>query len=129
MNVRFITRWIHAYFIDYPFALALIVLPFLLGLGADNLWALRISIVTGVAAFLLPVVTNHETGLIHIIPCRLHVMVDRLVGLVFLLVPFALGFKGIDAWYYWANAAVVLLSTFVLNAPEREPFRTRAARA
>jgi hypothetical protein len=129
MKIRFITRWIHAYFIDYPVAFALIVLPFVLGLGADNHWALRISVASGIAAIVLPVLTDHETGLIRIIPYWLHVMVDRLLGLVFVIVPFAFGFKGIDAWYYWVNAAAVLLATLVFNAPAPAPSQARAARA
>lgn len=129
MKIQFITRWIHAYFIDYPVAVALLVLPFLLGLGADNPWALRVSVVTGIAAFLLPVLTDHETGLIRIIPYWLHIWVDRLVGLVFLIVPFAFGFKGIDAWYYWVSAAAVLLATLVFNAPAQASIPARPARA
>jgi hypothetical protein len=129
MKIRFFTRWIHAYFIDYPVALALIVLPFLLGLGADNPWALRISVASGIAAIVLPVLTDHETGLIRIIPYWLHVMVDRALGLVFLIVPFAFGFKGVDAWYYWVNAAAVLLATLVFNAPEPARSQASAARA
>jgi hypothetical protein len=35
MDIRFVTRKIHAY-LDYPVAFALIGLPFLLGLGASN---------------------------------------------------------------------------------------------
>jgi len=129
MKIRFITRWIHAYFIDYPVAFALIVLPFLLGLGADNPWALRISVASGIAAIVLPVLTDHETGLIRIIPYWLHVMVDRMLGAVFLIVPFAFGFKGIDAWYYWVNAIAVLLATLVFNAPAPAPSQASAARA
>jgi hypothetical protein len=98
-------------------------------LGADNPWALRISVASGVAALVLPVFTDHETGLIRIIPYWLHVMVDRMLGLVFLIVPFAFGFKGIDAWYYWVNAVAVLLATLVFNAPAPAPSQTSTARA
>jgi len=129
MKIRFITRWIHAYFIDYPVAIALLVLPSLLGLGAGNPWAMRISLLTGLAAFLLAALTDHETGLVHVIPYGFHVMVDRLVGVMFLIVPFAFGFKGFDAWYYWVNAAAVLLTTLVLNAREPQPSRAHAAQA
>lgn len=129
MKIRFITRWIHAYFIDYPVALALIVLPFLLGLGADNPWARRISVASGIAAIVLPVFTDHETGLIRIIPYWLHVIVDRMLGIAFLIVPFAFGFEGIDAWYYWVNAIAVLLATLVFNAPAPAPSQTSVARA
>ena len=57
--MRFVTKTIHAW-LDYPVALALIALPFLLGLGTSNPLALTISPVVGVAAFLLTVFTDHH---------------------------------------------------------------------
>lgn len=115
--MRFVTRKVHA-FIDYPVALSLIAMPFLLGLGATNKLALWLSVVTGCAAFALTVLTNHETGIIKVLPYSFHVLVDRIVGLTFVAAPFVLGFTGIDAIYYWVNAAAVLLVTFVLNASD-----------
>jgi hypothetical protein len=117
MHIRFVTKYIHA-LLDYPVALSLLVLPFILGVGAHNVWAEWISPVTGVAAFVLTILTDHQTGLIRVIPYWVHVAVDRLVGVVFLVAPFAFGMTGLDAYYYWANAVAVLLVTTVLNAPE-----------
>lgn len=114
MNARFITPEIHAY-IDYPVAAALIGLPFALGLGASNPLALWLSVVTGVAALVLTLLTDHQFGVVRVIPYWLHLAVDRLVGITFLAAPFALGFQGVDALYYWANAAAVLSVTFLLN--------------
>jgi len=119
MNIRFVTKTLHAY-IDYPVAISLIATPFLLGLGHTNPAALWLSVATGVAAFLLTLLTDHATGLIRVLPYSLHLAVDRLVGVVFVIAPLALGFAGLDAWYYWANGVTVLLVTFLLNAPERE---------
>ena len=115
--MRFVTRKIHA-LIDYPVAFSLMGMPFLLGLGATNKLALWLSVATGAAALVLTILTRHETGLIKVLPYSFHVLVDRLVGLTFAVAPFVLGFTGIDAIYYWVNAAAVLLVTFVLNAPE-----------
>ena len=120
--MRFVTQKIHA-FIDYPVALSLLGMPFLLGLGSSNPLALWLSVVTGAAAFVLTVLTNHETGLIKVLPYWFHVLVDRIVGITFAAAPFLLGFKGLDAIYYWANAVAVLLVTFVLNAPQDETKR------
>ena len=39
------------------------------------------------------------------------------IGIVFLAAPFVLGFAGLDAWYYWANAAAVL-TVVSLHKPE-----------
>ena len=128
MHIRFVTKTIHAY-LDYPVALSLFALPFILGVGADNPWARWLSPATGVAAFILTLLTNHATGVIRVIPYWLHVTVDRLVGVVFIIATFALGFHGLDMWYYLANAAAVLLVTTVLNAPEPATDAVGLARA
>jgi hypothetical protein len=128
MNIRFVTKTVHA-FLDYPVALSLIAAPFVLGLGKANPAALWLSVVTGGAAFVLTLFTDHNTGVFRVLPYWLHVAVDRTVGLVFAAAPFVLGFAGLDAWYYWANAAALLVVTFVLNVPEAEGDRFAAARA
>jgi hypothetical protein len=115
--MRFVTRTIHAY-LDYPVAVSLMLLPFVLGLGAGNPLAKWVAVATGAAAFILTLLTDHELGVIKVVPYWLHVAVDRLVGAVFIAAPFALGFTGLDAAYYWANGATVLLVTLLLNAPE-----------
>jgi hypothetical protein len=118
MSFRFITKSIHAYLIDYPIALVLMVAPFVLKLGQSGPVALWLSVVTGVAALLLAAFTDHQTGLVRIIPYWLHLWVDRAVGLVFIAAPFAFNFSGLDAWYYWFLGVAVLLTTSVFNAPE-----------
>ncbi|MET4204992.1 hypothetical protein [Bradyrhizobium sp. LA6.12] len=118
MPFRFITKSIHAYIIDYPVAILLMATPFLLNLGQSDPVAMWLSVVTGVAALLLAALTDHPTGLVRVIPYWLHLWVDRAVGAVFIIAPFAFDFTGLDAWYYWVLAAAVLLTTSVLNAPE-----------
>jgi hypothetical protein len=123
--MRFVTRTIHAY-LDYPVAISLIVLPFVLGLGAGNPLAKWLAVATGATAFVLTLLTNHELGVVKVVPYWLHVAVDRLVGVVFIAAPFVLGFTGLDAAYYWANGATVLIVTLLLNAPEPVPAMARA---
>ena len=117
MDPRFITRTIHA-FLDYPVAIALIALPFLLDLGSSNPLALWLSVSTGVAAFILILLTDHQLGVLRILPCSFHLAVDFGVGVVFFLAPIVLGFAGIGAWYYWVNGAAVL---FVVAMHKPEP--------
>lgn len=105
--MKFITKRIHAY-LDYPVAIALMVLPFVLSLGESNPLALQLSVATGVAALILTILTDHQTGLIRILSYKFHLTVDFAVAVVFIVAPFLLGFKGIDAYYYWANGAAVL---------------------
>jgi len=105
---RFITKEIHAY-LDYPVALGLIIMPFLLGLGDSHQLASGLSVATGVAALVLTILTDHHLGVVRILPYKLHLTVDFLVGLVFIAAPFVLGFTGLDAAYYWVIGATVLV--------------------
>lgn len=116
MSARFVTKTIHAY-LDYPVALALIGLPFLLGLGAVNPLAFTLSVVTGVAALILTLLTDHQTGVIRILPYSFHLVVDFIVGVAFVVAPFLLGFSGLEFWYYILNGAAVLL-VVNLHKPE-----------
>ena len=105
--MKFVTQQIHAY-LDYPVAIALISLPFILGLGSLNPLALQLSVATGIAALILTILTDHETGLIKVVSYKMHLLVDLLVGLTFVAAPFLFSFEGMDAIYYWINGAAVL---------------------
>ena len=119
MTPRFVTKTMHAY-LDYPVAAALIGLPFVLGLGSTHPLALWLSVGTGVAALLLTILTDHKTGIIRVLPYSLHLTVDAVVGVMFVIAPFALGFTGLDAAFYWINAAAVL-SVVSLHQPDDVP--------
>ncbi|WP_411030002.1 hypothetical protein [Spongiimicrobium sp. 3-5] len=114
--MRFITKRIHA-FLDYPVAIALIVLPFLLGLGSSNPLAMELSVVTGIAAFILTLLTDHHLGAFRVISYQIHLIVDFLVAIVFLMAPFIFSFEGIDAYYYWVNG-IAVLSVVSMHKPE-----------
>jgi len=106
--MRFITKKIHSY-LDYPVAISLMVLPFLLGLGETNPVAFYLSIIVGIAALGLTVLTDHQTGLLPVISYRLHLLVDGAVAVLFLVAPFIFSFEGLDAYFYWINGAAVIL--------------------
>ena len=114
--MKFVTKRIHA-FLDYPVAIALMVLPFLLGLGDSNPLALQLSVATGIAALILTILTDHHLGIFKVLSYKLHLIVDFLVAVVFIIAPFALSFEGIDAYYYWINGAAVL-TVVNLHKPE-----------
>nr|WP_321250031.1 hypothetical protein [uncultured Ruegeria sp.] len=117
MSLRFVTRTVHAY-LDYPVALALMILPFVLGLGQSNPIALWLSVTTGVAAFVLTALTDHHLGIWRVLPYKLHLTVDLIVGITFLLAPSLFGFTGLDAVFYWLNGAAVVV-VISLSAPEQ----------
>ena len=106
--MKFVTKRIHA-FLDYPVALALIALPFLLGLGSSNPLALQLSVTVGVAALILTLLTDHHLGVFRVIPYKYHLLVDFMVAVVFVLAPFVFSFEGFDGYYYWINGIAVLI--------------------
>lgn len=119
MLPRFITKTIHAY-LDYPVALGLMTMPFLFGLGATNPLAFWLSVATGIAAFVLTVLTDHHLGVVRVLPYSLHLAVDGLVGIAFVAAPIILGFAGIDFWYYMILGLTVL-AVVGLHQPEDRP--------
>ena len=114
--MKFVTKRMHAY-LDYPVAVALMALPFLLRLGSTHSLALQLSVATGIAAFVLTLLTDHHLGVYRIIPYKGHLIVDGLVGLVFVVAPFIFSFKGLYAYYYWIIGATVL-TVVGLHKPE-----------
>ena len=117
MDPRFVTKTMHAY-LDYPVAISLLAMPFLLDLGNSHPMARWLAVGTGLAALILTLLTDHKLGVFRVLPYGVHLAVDLLVGIVFLAAPIAFGFAGLDAWYYWANGAAVLL---VVGLPKPEP--------
>ena len=105
---KFITKEIHAY-LDYPVAISLLGLPFILGLGQSSPFAFWLSVATGAAALLLTLLTDHHLGLIRVLPYNVHLTVDGIVGVVFVLAPIILGFTGLDFAYYLTLGIVVLI--------------------
>jgi hypothetical protein len=101
-------KTLHAY-LDYPVAIGLMMMPIVLGLGAVNPLAFWLSVATGAAALLLTLFTDHQFGLVRIIPYKLHLAVDFMVGVAFVAAPFVLGFTGLEATYYWVLGATVLV--------------------
>jgi hypothetical protein len=116
MTIRFIDENLHAW-LDYPVAASLMGTPFLLGLS--NPIAIWLSFGTGVAALVLTLLTKHRFGVLRVLPYSLHLNVDRLVGLTFAVAPLVFGFTGLDAAYYYVNAAAVIAVTFLLNTNAR----------
>ncbi|SIO64425.1 hypothetical protein SAMN05443247_10384 [Bradyrhizobium erythrophlei] len=87
MLFRFITKSIHTCLIGYPVAIVLMVAPFLLKLGKSSPVAPWLSVVTRVMALLLPVLTDHATGLVRVIRYWLHLWVDCALGAVSITAP------------------------------------------
>lgn len=111
----FLSQKFHA-FIDYPVALGLLIMPALLGLTG---MAATFSMVTGVAALILTVLTDHETGLFGVLHYKDHLAVDAMVGLLLLAAPFLFGFGGSAQVYFLAIGAIVVAVVSLNKKPAR----------
>ncbi|MTI87600.1 MAG: hypothetical protein FH748_06480 [Balneolaceae bacterium] len=120
MNVRIISPTVHG-IIDYSAAIALIFLPFILGLGSSSPLALWLSVITGAAVVLVSISTIYRYGFLNVIPFDAHLMIDLMAATTFTLAPFAFNFSGIDLYYYIANGIVVFLVVALSNNCERHP--------
>lgn len=106
MRIRFLSPKFHG-LADYGAALGLILFPFLLGLGQSSPIAVWLSVATGIVVVTASLLTDYYFGALRIIPFKLHLLADLSVALLFTAAPFVLNFTGLDAYFYWANAAIV----------------------
>jgi hypothetical protein len=118
MSPRFVTKRIHSY-LDYPVAVSLMAMPFLLSLGSSNPIAKWSSVGTGIAAFILTLLTDHQLSVVRMLPYSFHLAVDLAVGVVSLVAPIAFGFICLDAVFYWANG-IAVMTVVGLHKPATE---------
>lgn len=109
MKLRFISPTNHG-LVDYAAAVALITAPFLLKLGSSSPAAIWLSVITGFAVILVSGITAYRYSFLKFIPFGGHLAIDLTVATAFIAIPFVFDFKGLDAAYYWINAAVVYLA-------------------
>ena len=117
--MRFINSSLHG-IMDYAAALALIVLPFLLGLEEQSALAHWISVIAGVGLIGYSLITQYAFSLAKVIPFKLHLILDIVAAIFFLIAPFVLGFDGVAAIYYWVMGAGVVMVVVFSNALDAE---------
>ena len=98
------------------------VLPFALGLGDSSGMALWLSVVTGAAVWLVSILTDYKLSIVKAIPFDAHLAIDLGAASLFMCAPFLFKFEGLDAYYYWINAAVVYL-VVALTASKSSTFQ------
>ncbi len=101
--------------LDYIAAGALIVAPFVLGLGEAGPVALYLSVVGGAGLIVYSLLTDYPNSVAKLIPFKTHLVLDSLAALVFLVVPFVLGFQGVVRIYYIVMGVGVLIVVALTN--------------
>lgn len=120
MSIRVLSPTLHG-IVDYLAAAGLITMPFILGLGEAAPLAKWLSVATGFAVIVVSLLTNYRYGAVRVLPFWGHLAIDTAVAMAFAVAPFALGFAGLDAWYYWINSAAVFLVVGLSHTDERAP--------
>lgn len=101
---------------DCPFALGLVVVSFILALGATNPAALYLSFTTGAVGFALKLLTHDQLGLLRELSDKLHPSLDPAIGLAAFSAPVVFGLTGAHAVAYWVLGAAIL-SLVALHKP------------
>ena len=80
--------------VEYGIGILTILSPFLFSFDDDA--AKIVAVLIGAGILVLAVVTDAPTGLARTLPVASHVVLDYVLGLVFLVTPFVFGFAGDD---------------------------------
>ncbi|MGI9328268.1 MAG: hypothetical protein ACR2PZ_23825, partial [Pseudomonadales bacterium] len=110
-SIRFLTPAIHGLG-DYAAAVALIVLPFLLGFSGVALW---LSVAGGVGLTLYSLITDYRFGVASVISFRVHEVLDLSAAAAFIAAPFVFGWTGLVMGYYLVMAAGVIVVVALTN--------------
>lgn len=117
MKLQFVTPNQHGIG-DHVAACTLIVMPFVLDLGASSPLAKWISVGMGVFLISYSLLTKYRLGVLKMLPFPGHLAIDKLDAVIFAVSPFLFHFTGIDFLYYLIVAISVVLIV-VVTMPEQ----------
>lgn len=125
MKIRFLTPALHG-ILDYAAAAGLIVLPFVLNLGATSPLALWLSVAGGVGLIVYSLATDYAFGVLRVLSFRAHLALDLAAAAAFVAAPFVFGWTGLTMAYYLVMAAGVVVVVF-LTGSETAPLESQTA--
>lgn len=108
MKLRFISPDAHG-IIDYVASIALIIGPFILKLGDSSPVAKWLPIGAGIAGIMLGIFTKYRYSIFKVIPLDLHLAINLAAATAFGAIPFIFALTGLDAAFFFVNAATVYL--------------------
>ena len=110
-KLRFLTPTIHGLG-DYAAAIALIVIPFLLGFDGLALW---LSVAGGAGLIVYSLLTDYTFGVAPVISFRVHEVLDLTAAAAFIAAPFLFGWSGLVMGYYLVMAGGVIVVVALTN--------------
>lgn len=107
--------------LDYIIGVALIVAPWLFGFafGGPETW---VPVLVGAIIIAQSLFTDYELGVAHVIPMRVHLMADVVLGLFLALSPWLLGYDSI-VWAPHLIVGLVIIGSGLLT--KRQPTGVR----
>ncbi|MEP6905139.1 MAG: hypothetical protein ABI875_03600 [Gemmatimonadales bacterium] len=118
-------RPIHAQFhriLDFVTVVAFALAPSVLGLSG---FAATLAYLLAVVHLLLTVITRFPPGVRGLVPFRAHGVIELVVGLALVVIPFALRWDGVTRTFY-VVAGAVILAVWALTAYHAETAHTAA---
>ncbi len=103
--MKILTPTIHGA-LDYIAALTLIVAPIILELKDLALW---LSVIAGIGLIVYSLLTDYAYSMAKVISFTMHIILDSLAAIVFIVAPFILNFTGIAQIYYLVMGVGVLI--------------------
>lgn len=96
--------------IDYAVAIALIAAPYMLGFKSINPLAHWLSVSAGVGLFIYSLLTSYSAGARKMISFKLHLALDFIAGVIFIIAPFLFGLeRTIRAYYLIIGVAIIVV--------------------
>lgn len=98
MRQRIISTKYHG-IADYLTGLFIAASPWLTGY-ADNNEAMWIGVIIGCLILLTGIFTKYEVGVFPVIPMKMHLQMDILIGVFLIISPFLFSVPGVAAWIF-----------------------------
>lgn len=108
MKLRFISPDIHG-LLDYAAAAGLIILPLLLGLQNESMLVFTFSLVAGLGLILYSLLTDYQFGLSNFFSYKVHLLLDALASVAFIVLAFLHQGSSLSFWYCLAMAGGVMV--------------------
>jgi len=109
--------------IDYAVATFMIAAPWLLRFNRGGLETTSLVLI-GVASVFYSAFTRYELGLVKVIPMKIHLTLDKIIGLLLILSPWLLGFAhDVALPHVLFGVAAILISSLTQTRPVSENAR------
>lgn len=106
--MKFLTPTLHGLG-DYSAAAVLIAGPIVLGVAEQSIIAHWFSIAGGIGLVVYSLLTDYTFSLVKILSFKVHLILDTIAGIAFLILPFLLGLDGLARIYFVVMGLGVLL--------------------